>query len=103
MLGGSLAELQMLSLGGANAAQGDIHAATAVAAPGFLRRGGDKLERHFHALGQTCLRADHMQDLGAELGGRRRLEVQQEALEIRLAPDKTLVLPIELEGVLLQV
>ena len=74
----ALAELQVLELGRAGAAQGDVDALAAVEAPVLVGLGRDELERHLDAVGVAGGVADVVEQLGEPRLVGRRVETRVE-------------------------
>ncbi len=93
------AEAKGLHAGGAGAADCDADVAVALERPELRGLGGDKIERHFHALGLASTFADVMEDFGQLFVGGRGVERQGELVEDRIAPDEAFALADEVDAV----
>ena len=87
----ALAELEVLELGGAGAAEGDVDPGPAVGRPVLVGGRRDDLEWDLDAAGLLRLPADLVEDLGQRLGRRGLVGDELERLEDRVAPDELAV------------
>ncbi len=82
------AQLQMLQLGGAGAAEWDVEPGAAVLPPQFAVARGDAVEGHLDAAGVFRLHAGRLHDLGEVGGPRRRLDFHGIGGQLRIARDE---------------
>ena len=93
VLRGALTQRQVLPLGGAGLAEGDVDPGAAVPGPPGFPRWGNELEGDLDPLGGPGRRAD-LQDLASgELRGSRWIQGQWKCGQIRVVPGQRPVLP----------
>ena len=83
----ALAELEVLELGGAGAAERDVDAGAAVLGPVVLGLRGDEVERDLDAMGVAGALAVVVEHAGEGLGVGGGVERQGELRELAVAPD----------------
>ena len=95
MLRGAAAEVEVLQLHRAGAAQRDFDAAAAVAIPPVVFGGNDAMERHLDAAGVADFVAHGADDFGEAFRRRRGVERHGAAPIFGMLPDELALLPAE--------